>query len=126
MSEWERRLIEAADRLRQVEVAYQQAVTALREAKQNCAIKESELISANKVNMKNEDTRNADFWKHAKEERKAVIAKEAKLDSLKGELHYRQHLFDAVCLCAKFELLEREQHGFPIQNNRLGITYPTG
>ncbi|MFX4302945.1 hypothetical protein ACOJUR_11935 [Alicyclobacillus tolerans] len=101
MSDFEHRLMEAADRVKQVETAYYRAVTEWEEAKMNCAIREAELIECGKINMKNPDTRNADLWKYAKEERKMVRIKETKVDSLKSELHYRQSVLNILLVSAK-------------------------
>lgn len=101
MLQHEQRLMEAANRVRQVESAYYLAITEWEEAKMNCAIREAELIESGKINMKNPDTRNADLWKYAKEERKMVRIKEAKVDSLKSELHYRQSVLNIMLVSAK-------------------------
>ncbi|EPZ52630.1 hypothetical protein [Alicyclobacillus acidoterrestris] len=116
MDDWIKRMMVAADKLKQVEKSYFEAVTGLNEAKYACHLKECELMASGKVNMKNEDTRRADLWKYVKDERKNVLLAEARVDALKAELHYQQNVFDATLVAAKLLAKEGIDSGSAIQS----------
>jgi len=99
--DWVAKMLDAANKLHQVEDAYYKSIVTLYEERHICHEREGDLIAANKVNMKNEMSRQADLWKLAKDERRAVLRAEVKVDELKAELHYRQNLFEAICIAAK-------------------------
>lgn len=90
--------------LKRAEMNYSNALNTKSEIKLSLAEKESDLIRAGKINMKNEQTRQADLFPHLEALQKMMLRVDSDADRLKVEYHYLKNKLESIQLIAKLYL----------------------
>jgi hypothetical protein len=87
--------------VKRAELNYLNSLNTVNELKKILLEKESELINSGKINMKNEQTREAGLWPHTKELHQKLLRADLEKDKLKVEYYYQKHRLESMQLIAQ-------------------------